>query len=269
MSFERTVVDRLWLILLVTCILVGNQLQAAEKTDQVFMKNGDRITGEIKSLVQGRLTLKTDSMGTIAIEWEDVERISSHQSLEVELETGEKFFGSLDPEAQDGRLTVQTDQDRAELDMPAVVRMVPIEESRWKRLDGSLDFGFNVTSANKSTQLTVASEVRYRTRRYLRSFGLSSTMIDQEDGERTRRQSLNGGVQRFLKNRRFAGGILQFQENEELGLELRSLLAAGFGRHVIQTNKMELNLIGGLALNREDFLGFRSTSSTEALGGLQ
>ena len=62
---------------------------------------------------------------------------------------------------------------------------------------------------------------------------------------------------------------LQFQENEELGLELRSLALAGFGRHAIQTNTMELNLYAGLAENREDFEGTGLNNSTEALGGLQ
>lgn len=255
--------------LAVAMLFAWQPLRAAEKTDVVFMKNGDRITGEIKVLEQGRLELKTDSMGTIHIQWGDVERLSSEQHLEVELETGEKFFGTLDSESIVGRLMIRSEEDLAELELPTVVRLVPIQVSRWKRLEGSLDLGVGFTSANKSSQFTLGSEVRYRTRKYLRSIGLSSTHIDQEDGDRTKRQSLDGGVQRFLQKRRFAGGTLQFQENEELGLELRSLITAGFGRHAIQSNKKELNLFGGLALNREDFVGTGSSSSTEAVGGLQ
>ncbi len=62
---------------------------------------------------------------------------------------------------------------------------------------------------------------------------------------------------------------MQFQENEELGLELRSLITGGYGRHVIQTNSRELNLFAGLALNREKFEGVDSSSSTELAGGLE
>lgn len=251
-------------------LLLALQLaMAADKTDVVFLKNGDRITGEVKSLEQGKLKFKTDSMGTIYIEWEDILRLASSQTLEVELETGEKHYGALASDTDEGSLEVRSEDDTANLDMATVVRMEPIEESRWKRLEGSLDLGFGFTSANRSSQLTLGSEARYRTRKFLRTVGLSATRIDQDDGERTKRQSLDGGFQRFLKNRRFTGGSLQFQENEELGLDLRSLITVGYGRHAIQTNSRELKLFAGLALNREKFAGVDSSNSTELVGGLE
>ena len=53
------------------------QAQARPKTDVVILKNGDRITGEIKGLDLGILTLKTDWMGTVEIEWDNIERVKS------------------------------------------------------------------------------------------------------------------------------------------------------------------------------------------------
>ena len=47
---------------------------ARDKTDVVILKNGDRVTGEIKSLDRGKMSLSTDHMGTIQIEWEEVRR---------------------------------------------------------------------------------------------------------------------------------------------------------------------------------------------------
>jgi putative salt-induced outer membrane protein YdiY len=256
-------------VLLAGVFCASSPLPAAEKSDLVFLGNGDRITGEVKSLEQGKLRLKTDSAGTIYIEWAEIERLSSSQTLEVELQDGEKFFGVLEPDAEAGTLKIQTEDQRRVLEMPVIVRMTPIEESRWKRLDGSFDLGFGFTSSNKSSQVSLGSEVRYRTRKYQRNLGFSSTRIDQESGERTKRQSLDGGVQRFLANRRFVGGTLQFQENEELGLDLRSLVTVGMGRHAVQTNAMQLDLFGGIALNWEDFAGSDVVESTELVGGLQ
>ena len=99
-------------------LLAGQPLAAAEKTDVVFLKNGDRITGEVKALEHGRLTFKTDSMSTIYIEWEDVERLTSTQNLEVELKTSEKFFGTLDPEAAAGKMKVDSGEDVRVEDRP-------------------------------------------------------------------------------------------------------------------------------------------------------
>jgi putative salt-induced outer membrane protein YdiY len=253
------------IVLLFAC----GPLLAAEKTDVVVLRNGDRITGEVKGLEQGKLSFKTDHMGTVSIEWDEIKELTSAQSFEVELETGDKFFGALGPAAEEGVMGVAGESETMSLAMTTVVRIVPIETGFWNRLDGSLDLGFNLTRANRATQLTIGAEARYRTRKNARVLKFNSTLADQQDAERTRRQSLEGTLTRFLSKRRLAVGIVQFQENEELDLELRSLIGAGLGRHVIQTNKMQLNLFAGLALNQEDFIGFPVESSTEAVGGLQ
>ena len=40
----------------------------AQKDDTVYLKNGDRITGEFKKYEGGLLFLKTDGMSTVSIE---------------------------------------------------------------------------------------------------------------------------------------------------------------------------------------------------------
>ena len=59
-------------ILVLAVPLCTTLLEARDKTDVVRLKNGDRITGEIKELERGKLTVKTDSMGTLSIELKDV-----------------------------------------------------------------------------------------------------------------------------------------------------------------------------------------------------
>ena len=56
-------------LLLLVLILVWGELHATPKTDVVYMNNGVRVTGEIKSLLRGRLEFKTDHMGTLLIDW--------------------------------------------------------------------------------------------------------------------------------------------------------------------------------------------------------
>ena len=68
--------------------LMSTSVIGRDKTDVIILKNGDHITGEIKSLARGKMSLSTDSMGTVSIEWEDVEQVTSHWFFEVETETG-------------------------------------------------------------------------------------------------------------------------------------------------------------------------------------
>jgi len=44
----------------------------AKRTDIVFLKNGDCITGEVQELRFGKSEYRTDDVGTVFIEWEIV-----------------------------------------------------------------------------------------------------------------------------------------------------------------------------------------------------
>jgi len=59
----------------------------------VYLKNGDRVTGEIKDLIRGEMRLKTDTFGTIYVKWQDVERIKTDRRLQVEQVSGQRYFG--------------------------------------------------------------------------------------------------------------------------------------------------------------------------------
>jgi hypothetical protein len=66
---------------------------AAPKTDVVVLLNGDRITGEIKSLEYNQLKLSTYHMGTIYIEWDKIASLQTDQSLLLERTDGTRYYG--------------------------------------------------------------------------------------------------------------------------------------------------------------------------------
>jgi hypothetical protein len=68
---------------------------SAPKTDIVLFTNGDRLTGEIKSLRRGQLNLNTEATGTIGIEWDKISGVVSKQNIQVETSSGTRYFGEL------------------------------------------------------------------------------------------------------------------------------------------------------------------------------
>ena len=64
--------------LVVALFLVAGLAHAADKTDVVTLVNGDRLTGEIKGLEQGKLSFKTDATGTITIEWDKIATLQTN-----------------------------------------------------------------------------------------------------------------------------------------------------------------------------------------------
>ena len=178
--------------------LMGTPVMGRDKTDVVILKNGDHITGEIKSLARGKMSLSTDSMGTVAIEWEDVERVTSQWVFEVETETGLRTFGSLAPAAEPQTMEIIGEGSRNTLNQTSVVRLTQIEAGIWARLEGYMDLGFNFARANRATSLTFGSEVKSRGETRQIKASLSSFFDDRKEVESTTRNVFTFDWTRFF-----------------------------------------------------------------------
>lgn len=74
--------------------LLAPVLLARPKRDIPYFKNGDRMTCEIKSLGNGRLTVSVDYIdGSIPVDWSLVERVESDQAFIVEMLSGDILTG--------------------------------------------------------------------------------------------------------------------------------------------------------------------------------
>ena len=96
---------------LLTTVIVGLlslPAVAAPKTDIIIFKNGDKLTGELKSVKRGILNFNTDATGTIGIEWDKIGHIESLQNVQVETNTGTRFFGHLELGEESGVVVVNT-----------------------------------------------------------------------------------------------------------------------------------------------------------------
>ena len=238
----------------------------AQKTDVVELANGDRITCEIQKLQRGKLTVKTDGIGTVSIEWDDVDRVTSTASYEIELASGRRVYGSLARGAAN-TLEVVAGAERETLLLDDVIRMTPLGGTFWKRLDGSFAAGFNFTQANLQAQWSFNGDVVYRGRRWLAELTADSLLTAQEDAERQTRNTITFQGQRFLRPRWSYVGILQAQQNEELSLNLRALVGGGIARVLLQSNRTSATVLGALVLTREEYAGEGDESVLEAAAG--
>lgn len=223
------------------------------KTDLIYLRNGDRITGEIKEMRQAQMRLKTDPMGDVWIKWEDVERIQSDKWIQIELQDGQKFFGRLPLSEEKNVLSVETLKGETAVSMAAVVRAKPIkiDKTFWERLESNLKVGFNYTKASRVGTLNVSADSTYRAEKYQVNAGFNSTVTRTSPGNDSQQGDLNGTLIWYRPNRWFRWGAAGLQRNDELGIDLRTIVSAGLGRFAWQTQKTELYLAAGLAGNRE------------------
>ena len=140
-------------------------VSAREKTDVVVLKNGDHLTGEVKGLEYARLRLKTDTMETVYVKWEEVAQVTSKYSFELELENGLRFFGSLGTPAEAGMVSVIESERTVGLALDQVVRIRPIKQRFWKRIDGSFSLGLSFTKASDVLRFSLNADARYTERK--------------------------------------------------------------------------------------------------------
>jgi hypothetical protein len=247
-------------------VLTATVAHAAPKTDVVVLNNGDRLTVEIKAMSRGRLTVKTDSFGSPKVDWGDIVGLQSNRSFEVEVADGRRFYGSLVQGPPNHVLVRGLIGDPKDVVLLDIVRLTPLGASFWSRLDGSLDAGFNFTSASEQTQWTLNTSVEY-TRKAIRNRASLSSQLTKLQASSQTRNNLNLSSQRYLNNRWFTGGIGQFLQDESLDLDLRSVLGGIFGRYLKQNSRTTFSLFSGAAYTLEHFSGSPADSSIEALFG--
>lgn len=245
---------RLFQCCLLMLLMLGINLPAlAQKTDLIYLVNGDRITGEIKEVRQAQMRLSTNPMGTVWIKWDDIERIKSDKWLQVELTDGTRFFGKL-PESESAReLAVETLKGEYVVSMDQVVRAEPIKVDRtfWERLDSNLRVGFNYTKASDVATWNIGADTTYRARRFVVNGNFNSFVTNKAVGDDSRQANLSATLLWYRPNRWFRWGTAALQTDDELGIDLRAIFSGGIGRFALQTHKTELYLAGGLAANQE------------------
>jgi len=229
-------------------------LRAAPKTDIVIFNNGDKLTGEVKSLKRGQLNLNTEATGTIGIEWDKISNVVTNQRIQVETTDGTRYFGTLTSSKKSSRIIVVTDDGPQTLDAARVIVMTPIEGGGIHALDVDLSVGYNFAKAGGVKQVTLGVNMDYRSLIRIESLRFSTIISDSNTQDASKRMNLGLRHTRLWNRRWFSNSSLTFDQNDELGLNLRTSLGAGGGRYLVQSNTMLLSLEGSLQFSRENLV---------------
>jgi Protein of unknown function, DUF481 len=253
---------RVGLFLLAT--LMASTAPAA-KTDVVVLQNGDRLTGEVQQLDRGRLRLKTDDLGTVEIEWDKIASVTAAAPFDVDDLAGNRYMGSLEPGASPGQLRIVWTDGEHTVDLLSLVRIRRLDKSFWRRLDGSLDVGASYTSASSLFKLDLAASLGWERPGYEIQSDASSTLSSQPGVEDTRRSNLSVAYARRFEGHWLVFLNVQLEQNRELGFDLRSSVAGGGGRYLVQSRRDKLLAGLGLSLNRERPVEGESATNIEAV----
>jgi hypothetical protein len=260
---------RLCSILLLAFTLPSSSFADGDKTDIVVLKNGDRITGEVKTLQARLLEFDTDAMGTVAIEWRYIEQVISTGNQSVDTTDGRRYFGKLTAVQGNEDIGVETQSGLVELDPDKVFSVWPVKSTFWERSDFDISLGFDYQKSTEIADLTLSVDWEHRKVDRLTTASLSTDITRQPSADDQQRSQLQFVHQFIRPNRQFNSWLGSAESNESLDLDYRVYAGGVYGKYLIRESNHWFSISGGLVATEEKYTGTQSTTSLEAVANAE
>lgn len=242
------------LISVLVILSLTTPLLARNKTDVLVMKNGDRMTCEVKGLDGGVLYVSFDYIdGTASVDWSKVASLESSQLFVVKTEGGSVYKGSLKtPKTPPDRPVeihvMETSEPEHSIESSQVVRMIATSDRFWERFSGEISFGSIYSKGNQSTQYSLGASTAYVRERWNAGATYDSNLSKSTGVTASTRNSVGLTAFHLLppKNWLYAG-LGGFLQSSEQSIQLQTVLGGAVGRYLVNTNEATVQLLGGAA----------------------
>jgi putative salt-induced outer membrane protein YdiY len=255
------------------CLLLIAVFASAAVADQVTLKNGDRLSGNIVSGDGKTLLIKTEFAGDVTIDWDAIMGIESTQNLNLTLKDGTKLSGKITttsdgkfvvagatpapaaPPSKDTIVAVRNDAEQKAFDIDAEKMAHPKFTYFWS---GLFDTGLALTRGNSSTaSYTLDGKgVRETPRDKLTLYANYIFADNQVSVPATTTANLfQAGIRGDLNvgPRAFVYATADFATNQLQHLVLRQVYGGGAGYHVIKTDQILFDIFGGFDYDKDEF----------------
>ena len=237
--------------------------------DQVILKNGDIISGRVISKSGDTLIFNTSYAGDIKISWKQVSTLSTDKPVATLLDDDSYLNTSLLPaERGSVRVTLHEPGDNSYLDKDheaienqsyglndiLYINPKPEESGRGYRYSGRANLAFSDTSGNSSNQqLHLDGEIQKRAKAYRYTIGGEANRASDNDLASVSNRRLYGSYDSFFTKTEFLYVHGALENDRFKDIELRSVIGAGYGYQVFETETTKLSLKGGpdlVSINR-------------------
>lgn len=231
------------------------------------MKNGDIITGELKTLQYGILQYKTDGMSTLSVKWDHVTQIKSKFKFEVTLNNGGVYLAYIDTTSNLNEINLIINSKVSFIvDVTEVVSISKIKDIFWDKFSGGFSFGLDYTKGSNIFNYDLKADLHYRTFKYDASLRISSNLTnDMTTGSKTEKQDAEFRFDGFLVKRWFYSAFSTAESNSQLGLDLRTSLGGGIGRRILHSYINVLAVSVNMVANRENPTDGEAKNNIEGL----
>jgi len=244
-------------LIVATCLVLLVQTGVG---DELHLKNGDRLTGKIVRLVDGKLLFKSDVAGDTTVDQSSVERLNSVDAIEVNLKDGTRLNQKV-LSAGPGRFAVEGSEalKAQEFAIADIVSINPPAKPipKWT---GDISAGFASTHGNTKTE-TISASANFlkRTENDRTTINTDYARGEQEDRTTGQTETIEdwwrakGKYDYFLSKKLYAYVDGRYEKDAVAELDRRMIIGGGAGYQWIETPEMNFSTEGGLASLYEKF----------------
>ncbi len=235
---------------------------APAEADLLVLQNGDRITGTIKQVWDGEISIEPDYADEFTVDLSAVDHIFSDQEFEIELQDGREVLAHLSGPDEDGRQVVRMDGETFSIDLADIFELdEPEKDFDW---ESHVELSTTVNTGNTTTTSSLFradSTIRVPNHRHLIEF---TTSHESTDNETTKEQSLvRYNYNWFFNEPWFLSAQVSAERDPIIELESRLIASIGIGLDIWNTPRRTLSVQLGAGGQTEE-IGVVTTDSSVA-----
>ncbi|MCB8932324.1 MAG: DUF481 domain-containing protein [Fimbriimonadaceae bacterium] len=230
----------------------------AARADVITLLNGDRITGRVVSLVEGKLRVATDFAGTLMVDAGQVEAVRLDDEATIDLRDGRQLRGTLVP-GPGGTLLLRVGGNERQVgwDDVLAINAPPPARPQWK---GSVVSNLNLARSNTDTQVFNVDLETHRKGPSEETDLSGSYLFGQQtqSGEVVTTQDswgVSGHFSRYASSRTSSFLSARLERDGIVDLDLRSIVGGGLGFMLLERGDTKWWIDLGVSHLREDFAG--------------
>jgi putative salt-induced outer membrane protein YdiY len=246
--------QKIGIVLTILVVLVLNF--SAASADEVWLKNGDHISGKVLNLKDNILTFSTPYAGDVSIKWDEVERLKTDTAVNLILSKDTSVIGIISPDEK-GQVKVTS----AELKAPVTVELAnlkminPPPPEPALKTKVNLAFGSTFTSGNTDTESIYGDgELVARTEKNRFTLGARYNYAKNDDVKAA--DNLLGYMKYdyFLSQKWYLYANAAGEKDDFKDINLRTSVGLGAGYQIFETELRNLSLELGASYVNEDFI---------------
>jgi putative salt-induced outer membrane protein YdiY len=228
--------------------------------DEIIFINGDRLTGKIDHVLEGKLVFKSDVIGKVTIDMSKIQTFSTDDPVSVHLKDDNVLLQKIES-SEPGRFAIEgTDTVKAQdFDITTIssINPPPKPEPKWT---GNISAGFTSTHGNTTTDNVSASvNLSKRTekdRTKLSADYAKARQKDPETGEKNTTEDWwrsKAKYDYFFSKKLYGYVDGRYEKDAIAELDRRMIVGVGGGYQWIESEDMNFSTEAGVASLYEKF----------------